>query len=199
MYYENFIKTFSITSVFCFITDLIFPELRVKKTPRDIVVQNYLEIVPLVVFNLLLSYPVFTVSEDYTKIYGEDYGYAYYLYWLTLTDIIFYSVHRLFHSKNLYLNYHSVHHKYRYTYGIGAIYAHPVDHLSVNLFSTFAPIFIFPPDEKTSLNIIFFSTAYTVIISHGCYKIFNKSHLILHLYFKKNYGLVFTDRCLKTF
>jgi len=199
MYYNIFFSTYSISSAVCFVVDYFYPKTRVKPESKKKVVNDYLDIIPLTSLNLLLSYPVFYYSEKYLEENNNDVNIPLYLlYWLTVADIVFYTMHYLHHCPQFYKYIHCIHHKYRYTYGVGAIYAHPIDHYTINLLSTFLPIYIYPSNELVAKIIIIFSTLFTVIISHGGFKIFNTSHLKHHLYYKINYGLFLCDTIMKT-
>jgi len=195
MYFDIFSISYSISSLACFITDYFFPEKRVNSVTKEKVLKDYKAMIPLVSFNLALSYPIFEYSEKYIENNSNHINYfLYFIYWLIFADLIFFTSHYLHHKPKFYQYIHSIHHRYRYTYGMGAIYAHPLDHLSINLFSTFLPIIVYPPNREMAIFIIIFSSSYTVIISHGCYKIFSKSHLRHHLRYKTDFGLFLTDK-----
>mmetsp|Transcript_22699 Transcript_22699/g.28981 ORF Transcript_22699/g.28981 Transcript_22699/m.28981 type:complete len:248 (-) Transcript_22699:50-793(-) len=49
-------------------------------------------------------------------------------------EILFFYLHRMFHTRQFYRRFHSVHHEFTAPIGISAIYAHPVEHIVVNLF-----------------------------------------------------------------
>jgi len=102
----------------------------------------------------------------------------------------------MFHKKNLYWL-HSLHHKYKYTYGIGAIYASVPDFYFANLFPISVPMYIFAIPQYQCKLIIIFTTSYTVIISHGGFKMFT-GHLMHHLKSRVNYGLINMDKILGT-
>lgn len=199
MFYNIFFSTYTVSSAFCFILDYFYPRIRIKPEGRKKVVNDYLDMLPLTYLNLFLSYPVFYYSEIYLEKNNNDINMALYLlYWLSVADIVFYTMHYLHHYPKIYKYIHSIHHKYRYTYGVGAIYAHPIDHYTINLLSTFLPIYIYPPNYLNAKVIIILSTLYTVIISHGGFKIFNTTHLKHHLYYKINYGLFLSDTIIET-
>ena len=155
---------------------------------------------PTVSLNLLLAYPVFRGSEIYIrdKEPSEMSSIICFLLWLLMADLTFYGIHYAFHHPKLYEKYHSVHHQFKYTYGMGAIYAHPYDFLLGNIFPTFSPLLIFTPTDGVVYFIIIFATSFTVIISHGGFKIFDDSHLKHHLMFRKNYGLFISDKIMGT-
>ena len=201
MFFSNFFLTFNISSIGCALIDFFYPQKRIKEIEQRFIIGNYLKMLPLVNLNLLSSYPFFNLTGKYLE-NQEDYdqnSFLYLLGWLITADIIFYSTHYSFHKiKYLYNNYHSIHHQYRYTHGMGAIYAHPVDFICTNLIPTFTWIWILPPSDNMANFIITFSTAYTVIISHGGFKIFSISHLRHHLLSNKNYGLLISDRLMST-
>ena len=105
-----------------------------------------------------------------------------------LTDLLFYSTHRYFHfNKYLYSNIHVHHHKLdRPIYAPGALNAHPVEHLFVNLFSTVAPLFM----VKASLTVAVVWTimaSVNVVIAHSAtWK--DDPHTVHHKYKAYNYG-----------
>lgn len=201
MFYLIFFTSFVFSSSICFFIDYCYPNLRVNKISRKKVLEDYQKMIPVVSKNLLISYPIFYLTELYLK-FNKDYDdnkLLYIFYWLIVSEILFYSIHYVFHKINyLYKNFHSIHHQFNYTYGMSAIYAHPLDLIIANILPTFFLSWIYPPSDNTAKFIIIFSTFYTVIISHGCYKFLDKTHLQHHLYYNKNYGLFIADDIMKT-
>lgn len=61
---------------------------------------------------------------------------------LLMQDVLFYYLHRLFHYPPLYRAYHKRHHEFTSPVAIAAVYAHPVEHVCVNLLSVWLPTFI---------------------------------------------------------
>ena len=201
MYYFTFLTTYSISSAICAGIDYFFPSLRVDKVSKESIIKDYKKMLPIVCSNLLLAYPIFKYTGDYIdrlNIQDQNF-YEYMLIWLLITDFTFYGIHRAFHQSYLFKKIHYIHHRFFYTYGMGAIYAHPLDFLLANLFPTFLTVWIIPPTRDTAIFIIVFSSTFTVFVSHGCYKIFDDSHLKHHLRFKKNYGLFISDRIFNTY
>lgn len=170
--------------------------METKKNVR----RDYLKMLPNVITNLIVAYPIFSLTEEYIKdknILIEN-PIVYFFSWIIATDLMFYTMHYIFHYPWLYKNFHSVHHQFRYTYGMGAIYGHPLDFIITNLFPTFYFIYLIPPDDYIINILIIFSTSYTVLISHSCFNFVNKSHLIHHLKYKRYYGLVLSDKIFNT-
>ena len=99
---------------------------------------------------------------------------------LFLTDIIFYSTHRVFHKINwLYTNIHKIHHQFVDTYSLSANACHPIEHIVTNLSSVLLPLMI--------LNIpLYWSALYMEIASinstfcHSGYVIFRTISPIPH-------------------
>ena len=61
---------------------------------------------------------------------------------VVLQDFLFYYSHRLFHYPPLYRAWHKKHHEFTAPVAIAAVYAHPVEHIFVNLLSVWLPILI---------------------------------------------------------
>ena len=200
MYYSIFLSTFSLTSFACGVVDFLYPQYRIKQEEERIIIGDYLKMAPLVSLNLLLSYPVFRGTELYieSKEPSDISSFLFFASWLLIADLTFYGIHYAFHRPDLYEKYHSIHHEFKYTYGMGSIYAHPYDFLLANIFPTFCPILIFIPTRGMVYFIILFATTFTVVFSHGGYKIFDDSHLKHHLLFRKNYGLFISDKIMGT-
>lgn len=201
MFYLTFLSSFSLSSLACSIVDYFYPQQRIKIEEKRVIIGDYLKMIPLVSFNLLIAYPVFKLTEINIQ-RRERYSQCpieYFLCWLLFSDILFFTIHFSFHKiKYLYDKIHSIHHQYKYTYGLGAIYAHPLDFLLANLVPTFTFVWLYPPSDLMAYFIILFSTSYTVLISHSGFKFVDDSHLKHHLFFKKNYGLLLTDKVLGT-
>ena len=61
---------------------------------------------------------------------------------MLLQDFLFYYSHRLFHYPPLYRAWHKKHHEFTAPVAITAVYAHPVEHVFVNLLSVWLPTLI---------------------------------------------------------
>lgn len=57
-------------------------------------------------------------------------------------EVCFYATHRTLHSKLLYKRVHKIHHEWTASIAIVAAYAHPLEHLTVNLLSVLSGIFV---------------------------------------------------------
>lgn len=207
--YKYFLISYCSSSLVCFATEMMWPSIRVKPIPQKEIIENYKIMIPSVGLNLVLAYPYFLCFEKYLIFdninfdYSFGYGlwYIYFLYyfvcWLLLSDVFFYSVHYLLHTPQMYWL-HAKHHSFRYTHGIGAIYSSVFEFIVGNLGTTSLPIYILsvPQDYVKIFTIL--ASAYTVIISHSGFTIVSNTHLIHHLKYKVNYGLVCIDRFLGT-
>jgi sterol desaturase/sphingolipid hydroxylase (fatty acid hydroxylase superfamily) len=197
MFYYDFLSTFSISSIVCFLTDIFRPDLRVKEESRKEILKFYIQMIPAIEMNLIVAMPTFYYFEEVMKEQERnEYPFIFNFFaWLLLTDFIFYCNHRLLHLKSLYY-FHARHHEYNYTFGAGAIYAGLVDFLFANILPSFLPIYWISPNNETIKFIIIFSTFYTVVVSHGGYKFLRKAHLNHHIYRRVNYGLFISDRIM---
>ena len=119
---------------------------------------------------------------------------------IMLTDVIFYISHRYFHyNKTLYNFIHKQHHEYDPPIASAALYAHPIEHLCVNLLSTVVPLFIVKANLTISMLWTFIASVNVVIAHSGTWK--NDPHTAHHKYLKYNYGVgpLFMDKMFKTF
>ena len=190
--YGTFVNTFWLASLICFLIDCFMTQVRVNGhilTKRTIL-SDYYKMLPNVFGNIVIAYPFFYMVED-IMIIGQDYNnwslLVNLLVWLGTTDILFYTIHRAFHSKYLY-SIHALHHEFKYTYGMGAIYAHPIEFYMANLLPVAAPLVVFRIPLRVCDFIVFLATFYTVLISHGGFKLkLSSGHLYHHLKYKYNY------------
>lgn len=202
--YKLFVGTYSITSLVCFVIEMICPSVRHNEIPRQKILRNYDDMIPMVTLNLAIAYPYYYYVEPLI-IYPSsieiglwwylDFMY-YFIWWLFLSDVLFYTIHRTFHIKQLYWL-HSRHHKYRYTHGLGAIYASVPDFVICNLIAMTLPIYIMEIPYDYVKNIVVFASFVTVFVSHSGFKWFD-THLLHHLKYTSNYGLLISDRLMGT-
>ena len=204
MYYFIFLTTFITTSSLCAFADFVLPHLRLYKKKIEDPYKDYIRMLPIVIRNLVISYPVFYFIENYlciTKNIKQNiYNYhtiTYLILWMFLADIFLYIVHRLFHTKQLYFL-HKTHHEFSNPYGIGSIYCSITEMVCSNILALLLPIYMIDIPENMILCMIGGMTFWTVFMSHGCFQEFNQSHIIHHRKFNCNYGLFITDRIMGT-
>ena len=200
--YNTFFNTFFCSSFLCFVIDLFLPHYRVNhhSLTKKIVLLDYMKMIPLVSFNLIISIPFFYLTEallveQKSNVFN---GYMNFVIWLYCTVILFYGIHRCFHTKYL-KKYHAIHHEFRYTYGMGAFYAHPIEMYFGNLVPAGIPMVIFCMPLECCQNLIVVAVVYSVIVSHGSYNIDGaSSHLYHHLKYKYNFGFGGIDELMGT-
>lgn len=198
-FYKYFSISYLLSSIGCFFVDILYPESRVKIKSKELILKDYKKMFPICLFNLLFSSIPIYLGEIYlsNKKRNNNYFMLNFLIWLFYSDLLFYFIHKSFHSKFLY-KYHKLHHEFEYTYGMGSFYSSLPDFVFANLFPIIIPLLILKPNDIFIKFISFFATSYTVIISHGGYKILYQSHLKHHIYKKINYGLAVSDRFFGT-
>ena len=180
---------------------------RIQHDNRRTLFNIYLKIIPLVLFNLFVTTPIFNFiifqllhynnNPYYPKILSHSLLKL--LFYKYFVDIPFYIGHRIFHSKYLY-KYHKKHHEIKAPVGISALYSHPIDYVFGNLVPVFVPLILFNADF-VSLHIwTFFTIFATIYESHGGFKNLSEFHDFHHKYFKYNFGTnVFMDKILNTY
>lgn len=119
---------------------------------------------------------------------------------VVLTDIIFYICHRYFHlNKTLYTLVHQTHHEYDPPIAPAALYAHPIEHIFINLSSTVFPMFIVRANLTVAIIWTIISSVNVVIAHSATWP--NDPHTAHHKYKKCNYGVgpLLMDRLFNTF
>lgn len=113
------------------------------------------------------------------------------------SQIIFYIIHRCFHTKYLY-KFHKVHHEYKRPLGFTAAYAHPIDYIFGNMIPLGVMPFILGSDIYTT-NLFISVVLYNTIIVDHTYQKEYKHHQLHHKYFKYNYGSSNLDKMCNTY
>ncbi len=148
------------------------------------------------IFTPFLIIPFYFYPQPYSTIH---------IFWqlpsiIILTDIIFYISHRYFHyNKFLYNNIHIYHHKFDPPIASAALYAHPIEHIFINLLSTVLPMFIVKSNLVVSVIWTIIASVNVVIAHSRTWK--NDPHTTHHKYLICNYGagLLLMDKLLNTY
>lgn len=153
-----------------------------------------------VLFNQFVITPIYLPFFLY---YPEPYPYDNVIWQLpvivVLTDIIFYSCHRVFHwNKALYVYVHEKHHEYDPPIASAALYSHPLEHLCINLSSTVVPMFLVHASFPVAMLWTLIASV-NVVVAHS--EIHGGQHTLHHKYKACNYGvgLMVMDRLLGTY
>ncbi|CAG7848835.1 SubName: Full=Related to C-4 methyl sterol oxidase {ECO:0000313/EMBL:CCA68111.1} [Serendipita indica DSM 11827] len=79
---------------------------------------------------------IYDVSPTFPtlQIFVRDFAIA-----LIIREALFYYLHRLFHAKRLYPYIHKIHHRFTAPVALAAQYAHPVEHILVNVLPVVLP------------------------------------------------------------
>lgn len=130
----------------------------------------------------------------------NKYGFLVNLFFtLSLSEIMFYTIHKTFHSKFLY-KYHKIHHEYVETNGISALYTDPIDYVFGNVLPfTFCIVFLNPPLYYI-YTMIFLFLSNSIVLAHSNYTFTDDFHKVHHKYSNVNYGiLTIMDRIFGTY
>ena len=118
---------------------------------------------------------------------------------LILTDILFYSAHKLFHLPFLYKRFHKKHHQIIAPIGFSAIYMTVPDLYIGSIIPVYLPLILLQAHPLTISLWIVFTTANTVLISHSGFEGLSNFHDSHHLHFNKNFGInILMDKLFRT-
>ena len=146
-------------------------------------------------------YPAVVVFGVYNPPDYDPVGWWFRLVWqltacVLLVDILFYPLHRLFHTKYLYKYFHKTHHEFKDPVGAAALYSGRLEYCLVNILPPLlAPVLV--GCDRYALTIwVSVATANTVI-AHAQD---GGQHKVHHDAFGKNYGvgLMLMDRLFGT-
>lgn len=107
-----------------------------------------------------------------------------------LMDIWFYHVHLMIHHPQIYSKIHKMHHKFRYSYALVALYCTPYEAIILNLFSTSLWPIIFQIPAPY-LYIWYFLVAFNTVATHSGMNIpffIDEHHDNHHIKYTVNYG-----------
>jgi methylsterol monooxygenase len=118
------------------------------------------------------------------------------------TEIGFYYIHRVFHSKFLYAKFHKQHHKFTAPVGLASTYCTMTEHVFSNLLPNILGTMLVP-HHWSQATFIFLFLEFSTICSHSGYNIpwipSNLQHDFHHFAFDENFGpLGFLDAVHKT-
>lgn len=178
LYYITFVSSYLLFSFIAFCMDYFTG----KKCGQ------YLEILPTVLFNvIILNIPFFQVYSTFVSNSARSLllAPAEFLVMFILSDILFYSGHRLLHTHYLYRYVHYVHHRLKYTIGLGSLYSHPVDWFITHLSGMIPPVIL---RASTQVTIYWILTVNFVgiFIAHGGY--LGSDHEMHHIDPRYNFG-----------
>lgn len=164
---------------------------------RDLVLPDTpFNIISLVLFNqFCIAFPVFYLIGELKE---GSFFVLENLYKIPMTFILhetmFYYLHRLFHTSFLYKRIHYLHHRWKNPWAISATYAHPIEHLFVNILPIVTSGLLANLNFTTMRVWHIFALFNTLISAHGGYKVFNRGkgsmHDLHHYEFNCNYGAI---------
>ena len=112
-------------------------KIQQSKTPRPL--DGILLILINSALSILLSFWTLKVLPDSSFDSRSSSCVLHLIIFVVIEEIAFYSIHRLGHHPLIYRFIHKVHHRFRSPSAWHAIYAHPIEHVALNLFPLLMP------------------------------------------------------------
>lgn len=207
--YLIFNLTFYLSNTLLFIIDYfqLFTKSKIQKykiMSTNVVMDTYKKAIYTVLQNsLLYTIPVFVFLGAYDTIYKNDFSIIKFCYDIfiarILIEILFYLIHRIFHSSFFYQRVHKKHHEITTPVGITSIYMTLPDLYIGNILPVYLPLFILYSHPLTIKFWIIATTINTVIFAHSGFEDISHSHDYHHSRFDKNYGTdLFMDKLFGT-
>ena len=195
--YLTYLLTFYTTSGLCFLFDY-FNKNDIRRNDKMIqykninnnVLQNSFIYIPIVaipfeyIFHPISYNEQFNLFQDLLRI----------VFGLLSLDLFFYTCHRIMHIPMLYKWSHKLHHTYKESVGMEALYLHWFDLYIGNILPLYLPIV--GAHLYTLILWTVFIISFTVFTHSG---IRHNTHDDHHRYFNYNFGVhVYMDKLLKT-
>ncbi len=186
-------------------------EALLKKTLKLLIFNHFL-ILPMVLLMFYIK-DVCPMRTDYESLPDYIEVTLHILFFILCEDFGFYFSHRLLHHKYLYSHIHKVHHTYRQVVSISSEYAHPIEFIVSNLFTTSLGSIILGKNTHLYTYLLWIIIRVGESCDGHCGYEFSWSpyrllflsagedfHNYHHLFFKDNYGSFFTfwDRVMGT-
>jgi Sterol desaturase len=117
-----------------------------------------------------------------------------------LSDIFFYTLHRLLHVSFIYKKYHKKHHQIIAPIGLSAVYMTTLDFYLGNIVPIYLPLCLVGAHSLTVRIWMILTTINTVVVAHSGFDKLANFHDKHHSAFNKNYGTnLFMDRIFGTY
>lgn len=195
--YYFYLFSFLVNILYCFRKDVLINK---NKEQRELLLKKYKNGVMLSIFNIVvvgylgICFAYLFYKPKQFNIYHSSIELTISIY---SANILFYFVHRLFHSVKFLYKYHLYHHKFSEPIGLRAAYTHPIDYFFGNLLPLGITPFLLNVDLYTLSFIVYLSIYSTVIREHSDYSD-NIHHLDHHKYYNCNYGAKWLDKIFGT-
>ena len=205
-YYLNLISSFLIFGTYTMMND--YNNLnKIKDKNRLELDKIYNKIIPNVFFNVfVLSLPavycfdLLLKNPDY-HLLGKLPTVVKYIAMPLLVDIMFYTMHRLLHSKHLFY-FHKRHHELVNPVGLGSFYMSPVEFYGAIVIPIFGPLVLLGANSINSHLWLTFAVFNGICVAHSNTKNLSEFHDYHHNakgYFKYNFGIdICMDRVFRT-
>lgn len=206
-YYVNLTLSFFIFGIYTMINDYEKSSNKIKPRERLELDKIYNKIIPNASLNVhILSLPAIYIFDkllknpNYHLLSGLPW-YGKYIAMPLIVDIMFYTVHRLLHTKYLFY-FHKKHHELVYPVGIGSFYMSPVEFYCAIIIPIFGPLVLLGANSINTHLWLTFSVFNGMCVAHSNTKNlseFHDSHHNITKGYKYNFGIdIFMDRLFRT-
>jgi len=207
--YLIFNLTFYLANGLLFLIDYfkLFVNMKIqtdKTINTNVLMDTYRKSLSTVLQNTLIYIiPIICVFALYEETYTGEFSLLKFMFDIgicrILTEILFYSVHRIFHMNMFYQYVHKKHHEITTPIGISSVYMTFIDLYIGNIMPVYLPMILLNAHPLTIKIWIFMTTMNTIIFAHSGFKLIAEAHDYHHSNFTKNFGTdLFMDRLFGT-
>jgi sterol desaturase/sphingolipid hydroxylase (fatty acid hydroxylase superfamily) len=210
-FYSYFVVTYFINVFVHYIIDVSYYDVssryKINPLPKSELMRLYQTYLPVVVKNVIISPIPFGVIAvqlvNLDSLYTAEFHITECILELVftaiITEILFYSFHRIVHIPFLYKRFHKMHHSVKIPVSVATLYVDQWDMLFSNSIPLVFPAFFICSTTITS-KIWFIFILTESILSHAGYKYLSEAHNKHHTDNNINYGNnLFMDRLFGTY
>lgn len=210
-FYSYFVFTYFINVFLHYVIDISYYDVsskyKINPLPKSELIHLYKKYLPVVIKNVIISPIPFGVIAvhlvNIDSLYTAEFHITECIFELILTaiitEILFYTFHRIVHIPFFYKRFHKTHHSVKTPISVATLYVDQWDMLFSNSIPLVFPIFFISSTTITA-KIWFIIVLTESILSHSGYKYFSEAHDKHHTRNNINYGNnLFMDRLFRTY
>jgi fatty acid hydroxylase domain-containing protein 2 len=195
--YFYFTLSYTVFSFVMFLMDIYGSDELIKNKigtkNRNTLMEGYRKIFKLIIFNVyILTIPIYFYDDYYTKSYNKKFilftETFYFFANIAISEVLFYTFHRILHHPRLYKYFHKIHHEFKQPIGMSALYTHPIDVVIGSIIPDGIGIYLLGGHPYTIRFWVVGAIFFTIMVAHSNFMNLSETHDNHHKLTNYNYG-----------